>query len=487
MSTSILTVDIQSQQMVSVLFSHGLKGTQMVDSLACRIPAASVGDETYFTDVKKALAEISARMGHRYDRCLMSIPANRFLFRTLDLPFKQRRKISQIIPFELESYLPFPTGTFEFDFCVLDKDSVPAAPTHPVSVASISRQAIEQYKACFADCGLSTDKIIVGTGYSTALVFAGMTAPADLSILVDVDPFLAGIYMIRSGQIVYCRSFALSQDAPETVVEKNVLHTCLAFDERFTNKRAVTRVAVSGSADFLDRLIENLETRMQVPVQRFNPVDALKITSGRPDSGALQNTPIQNAVAMAAVDIKGGDGYNFSRQVSGMAALYEEHRFSLVFSLILAILVLTTWAVQPILAINDMEKRRQELDRRIVQAFQSSFPEITTIVDPVQQMQVQIAALKKDTSMDAMGEHLLNIDVLHGISRVLPDDMDIVMTRFVRIENNLVLSGSADQFNTVDRMKSYFEDVEIFRDVDINSASMDKIENRVNFSLKILF
>jgi general secretion pathway protein L len=170
-----------------------------------------------------------------------------------------------------------------------------------------------------------------------------------------------------------------------------------------------------------------------------------------------------------------------------MAELYEEHRFSLVFSLILAIFVLMAWAVQPILAINDMEKRRQELDRRIIQAFQSSFPEITTIVDPVQQMQVQIAALKKDISMDAMGEHFLNIDVLHAISRVLPDDMDIVMTRFVRIENNLVLSGSADQFNTVDRMKSYFEDVEIFRDVDINSASMDKIENRVNFSLKILF
>lgn len=486
MSTRILTVDIQSQQMVSVLFNHGLKGTQMVDSLACSIPAASAGDEAYFTDIKKALAEISARMGHRYDRCLMSIPANRFFFRTLDLPFRQRRKISQIIPFELESYLPFPTGTFEFDFCVLGKDSVTADATYPVSVASIGSQVLQRYKACFSDSGLSPDKITVGTGYSAALALAGMGEPADLSILVHGEPCLAGIYMIRDGQIVYCRSFALGQDVPETAIEKNLLHTCLAFDERFKNKSAVTGVAVSGAADFLDPLLRKIETRMQVPVQRFNPVDAFRITSVRPDSGELIDEPDQNAAAMAAVDIKGGDGYNFSRQVSGVAEFYEEHRFSLIASLVLGVILLMTWAVQPLLAINDMEKQRQELDRRIIQVFQSTFPEITTIVDPVQQMQVQIAALKKDTSMDAMGEHLLNIDVLHAVSRVLPDDMDIVMTRFVRIENSLVLSGSADQFNTVDRMKSFFEEIEIFKDVDINSASMDKIENRVNFSLKII-
>jgi general secretion pathway protein L len=486
MTTSTLAIDIQHEQVISVLLNHGLKGIQVMDSASFPISGKQTEDDAFFTATANALQQISASMENNFDRCVISIPASRFLFRTLELPFKSRKKIEQIIPFELENYLPFQTGAFGFDFCILKKNKKTASGTHMVSVATIGREILSQYISLFNDSGLSPDGVTVGSGYAMALVFAGTTDPADVSMFVYAEPLSAAAYIIRSGQIAFCRSFVLDPDDPESAVEKNLMHTHLFFNERFKNRTAVNDIAISGTAAFLDRLGKNIETRMQVKVQVFNVFETLKVAPMSQDFGTLDHDRTQNAIAMAANDTRGVDGYNFTRQLSDFAEFYQEHKADLISSIVLVVMLLLAWSVQPVLNINVMEKRSQDLDKRIVQVFQSCFPDIKTIVDPVQQMQIQVQALQKEKSMDFTGEHLLNIDVLNGISNMLPSEMDIVITRFVRIENNLLLSGSADQFNTIDRMKSFFEDIAIFNDVDINSASMDKIDNRVKFSLKIL-
>ena len=48
-----------------------------------------------------------------------------------------------------------------------------------------------------------------------------------------------------------------------------------------------------------------------------------------------------------------------------------------------------------------------------------------------------------------------------------------------------MIHGSADQFNSVDKMKTYLSPLPGVTHVDIHSASMDKQKHRVIFQLKI--
>ena len=53
--------------------------------------------------------------------------------------------------------------------------------------------------------------------------------------------------------------------------------------------------------------------------------------------------------------------------------------------------------------------------------------------------------------------------------------------------DNLVLSGNTDTFNTVDEIKGGLEDAEVFKQVTISSADLEKSGKGVRFKLKLDF
>ena len=484
MSSKILTIDIQQEQIVALLLNYEQKGIRILDSVCRVLPAKSEQDDEFSPDMIRALSEISAQLVRdRYDSCLICIPANRFFFRTLELPFKNPKKIKQIIPFEMENHLALEANNFDFDFCLMNKNNNTDG-TNMVSIASIERDILEKYKACFSASGISPDVITLGSGYSMALVFAGLTDQS--AIFIYAEPLFASIYIIGSGQIIFCRSFALDSEEPESNVEKNLIYTYLSFNEHFKSQLLLNRIAISGTAPFLDNLAQNLETRFQEKVQVFNIFEALDIRFDKDNFSSQHYDMSQNAIALAEIEIKEMDRYNFSSKVSGLADFYQEHKSGFISSIVLAIIFLIIYSVQPLINVNLMANHIEELDKKIIRVFQSDFPQITNIVDPVHQMQVKLEELKNNRPVDISGQSSLNIDILSEISKMLPSGVDIIITRFVRTENILLVSGSADQFNTIDKMKNSFEKIVFFKNVDINSASMDKIEKRVKFNLQIV-
>ncbi|MFH2093158.1 MAG: GspL/Epsl periplasmic domain-containing protein [Pseudomonadota bacterium] len=485
MSSRILTIEIQQDQILSVLLVHGLQGIQVIDSACCPMPAQHIETEGFFPSLKDSLFEILSRIEKGYDKCMVSIPAIYFLFRTLDVPFKNKKTIEQIVPFELENYLPLQAGSFNSDFCILTKNSRILSGSNLISSASIQEETLDRFKAIFNECDIFPDVVTLGSGYPMALAFAGFTDPAGVCIYVHAEDRFASIHVIRFGEIVVSRAFLLDSDDPASFIKKNVTHTYLSFNERFKNRIPVSDIAVSGTASFIETLSKDIESQMDVVIQPFNILAAIKILPA-PQSFAGQSCDhLQDGIAMAVNETKGVDGYNFTRQLSNLALFYQDYKVQLIFPMVLTILFFLAWSVQPITKIKAMENQIEQIDRSVVQVFQSCFPDIKNIVDPVHQMQVNVNALQKKKNMDFLNDYPLNIDTLNAISNALPTSMDIIFTRFVRTERTLLVSGSADQFNTIDKMKNAFNNIKIFKDVDINSASMDKIDNRVKFSLKI--
>ena len=117
---------------------------------------------------------------------------------------------------------------------------------------------------------------------------------------------------------------------------------------------------------------------------------------------------------------------------------------------------------------------------------QTSFPEITTIVDPVHQMGVKISELAAQTRLPLeAGRGIRSIDLLNAISQQIKPQTDIEITRLVAGSDGITVTGNTDSFNSVDEIKSQMEQSELIETVTTASANKEKRGNRIQFKLKI--
>lgn len=487
MSSRVLTIDIQQERVSLAVLTHGLKGIRIAASECLETTQENMGADDPFEGIREIIKKFLAELDGRYDRCIVSIPAVYCFFRTVELPFKGRKKINQILSYELENNIPFSVESIECDFNLLEKNSKKASDAHAVSVAGLPHDKLQQFQTLFQECGIEPEVITIGNGYSKALAFARNSDLTEFSFFIHMEAFSAAIYSVRFGEIAYIRTFPLTSDNPVNTITTNLSHTILSFNELFNTFSEPDNLVLSGSVSLPDELGTALEKEFTKPVQKFDFFHAVK---SAPFAGELTNpdySGLQNAIAAGFNDIKRYDGYNFMRHVSGSALFYQENKSHIIALAVLLLFFLASWSANPVLEINRMEKKIEKLDNDILETFHSCFPDIQAVVDPVQQMKVKIDEIRKKRSLDFLNMDHLNIDLLYKISSVLPDSLDIIFTRLVRTERKLLLSGSSDQFNTVDQMKTHFENVKIFKEVEINSASMDKTENRVKFNLKVVF
>ena len=120
--------------------------------------------------------------------------------------------------------------------------------------------------------------------------------------------------------------------------------------------------------------------------------------------------------------------------------------------------------------------------------FKNTFPEVTRVVDPLQQMQVKIKeAGDGSIGPELPGTRVRVIDILDALSRQIPSSVDVDFNRMVVGSDNVVLSGDTDTFNTVDDIKGRLDDADIFTSVVISSADLEKSGKRVRFKLKLDF
>ena len=91
MSSRILSIDIQLDQISSVALTHSFKGIRIVE-IACLKIIQKTDEDDPLQAVKDTLTEILVTMGDMHDRLIVSIPSNFFSFRTLELPFKNKKK-----------------------------------------------------------------------------------------------------------------------------------------------------------------------------------------------------------------------------------------------------------------------------------------------------------------------------------------------------------------------------------------------------------
>ena len=134
-----------------------------------------------------------------------------------------------------------------------------------------------------------------------------------------------------------------------------------------------------------------------------------------------------------------------------------------------------------------------KLDRQLIGQFQQTFPEIKVIVDPLMQMQVKVKEAQKERGFGGSGKGGAGavtppvMDVLYALSEKIPRQINVTLHRLIYNDERVVISGTTDNFNSVDQIKNSLERTPMFKKVTISNAAADKNGSGVKFSYSITF
>ena len=490
MNNNLLTIELHKEYVASVITSGWPRNNHILESRYLRVEQQ---EKQEAESVKSVLKKLTNSIEKPYSRILFSAPACSFYFRTIELPFKNESKIKSVLPFELESILPLTAEEIITDFFILDNQIDGGASPNRILAACIQKSTYEFYQRLLDECHLQVDILTIGSNFSSAILFAQqLTNKKGTVIFIHIDFSYAALYCIRHGEVSLVRSFPLEQSTETKKAANlcsNIKRTILSTNELFQSKTDTEQIVLSGPLSESSIFSEHLQYTFDISIDRFNVLPYFKNKDhGIKERFFGENLHfLESPAATASCMEKGLLWFNFIKRASIFHSFFNENKPQIISAFVLSLLCLTAWLSNPLLQMHFMNHKIKQLDNQIVRTISETFPDMKVIpYKEAEQMEKRLDKLrKKQVLPEKFERYIPAIDILNEISIHLPSSLDLTLTRLVKTEKTLLITGNTDGFNTVDQMKNRLSKVGFFKKVDINSASMDKVENRVKFTMKI--
>ncbi|MBC2713496.1 MAG: pilus assembly protein PilM [Desulfosarcina sp.] len=480
MSRKTLGLEIREESIAAVLLDSGFKGSVLEKQGYFPIPADKAGDE----GIKEALQAIVETLKPAGAACVLGIPTAFVSFRNLSVPFHDIKKIRQVLPFELEPTLPIPVEELSFDFEAVKRDG-----RQDLLAFAVQKAQIQRYLDLLESVNLRPVVIMPG-GYAAARFISTMTADIDDFLFIDTGEGNHTVYAVCSGNVRMVRTLPVASGGNPVIrsLEITMQRTLTAVKESLGIVVNPSTVFSAGPQSPLLTAGNGSSTLLGVPVKSIGDIRTFPRLKGSLNTPDWESGRLDIALALALMETEAVGGVNFSTERSTIQHYWSEYRGNIILTAVLIALSLATALASQFLAVNAKERHLAELDRQLEVVFKSTFPDVTRVVNPLQQMQIKIKeAGDGSNGLDLTGTRVRVIDILNALSQQIPSSVDVQVNRMVVGADNVVLSGNTDTFNTVDDIKGRLENAEIFKGVTISSADLEKSGKRVRFKLKLDF
>ncbi|MBC2715527.1 MAG: pilus assembly protein PilM [Desulfobacteraceae bacterium] len=483
MSRKIFSIDIRDNGISALLVENSLKGNRIQAQQF--VPYMDINDEPVnaVQRITETLNKITKEINVSGAEYIVSISPELISYRNLQVPFKDRKKIRQVLPFELEPTLPYPVDEVTIDF-----QTILQAEKTDILVSVVKTAEINEILDVLKEFNI-TPYIVTPGGLSSVLCLSKFSETENDFLFVDIDEKYATVFAVVSGHVHIARSFYSNVADPHLKAKKlseNIIQVIAAFESLFVTDFEPSKILLSGNGIDREILNHEMEESLGMPI---TPVDMFKninlkisISSDSPFDSANMN----NALSLAAIEILDISTINFYGERSIIKKYWEEYKNDFIKTGLIAAFVFVLAMFNVLFEAHFLQKEVNRLNRQIAFIFQSTFPDETKIVSPFQQMKVNVGQEReKNMFTGEIEEEILNIDILNEISSRIPKKQDVEITNFVRGDDSLLISGNTDSFNIVDDIKGRLEGAEILKNITISSANLEKSTNRIQFKLKI--
>ncbi len=509
MAKHILGLDIGKSSVKAVLIEASLRR-------GARIVAWEKVDIAEAGGIREALRQIQDVPILAVPTCQTSLAAGDFSFRNLKLPFKDRKKIIQTLPFELESQIPHAVDSVLFDFTVLT-----GAEGSDLFAAVLPKADAEERIVLLAEHGFDAEGIDIDAVPVAAKL---MTAAAQdsLTLLLDVGSSDTTGVFFKGETILQIRSFPFGGNDISSAIsgalgipfaeaearkrrgdtgpaEEEITGACRKFFASLKNTMNALRMSglvdddvatvhLTGGGSLYRKFAEDLSRVLDVPAERVNVTALAGIKPVGGDDTGWDSLIMNGALALALRPLGKGPGFEFRQgefRRKGKAFTFTPG-FSVKWAAGAAALILLLAGGDLLVSYYADRARIDQLKAESTALLQQTFPEVTSVVDPIQQFRAKMAEAKRlaAASRSAAGGGSI-LAMMKDLSERIPEASAFVVLSLVQDGNKVDIRGEASGFDAAETIRKELETSGRFEHITVSSSNVRK-NNRVEFELKTI-
>jgi hypothetical protein len=414
-----------------------------------------------------------------FDRVVAALPAEAAAFRILDLPFRDRRRVSQAVGPALEEHVPYDldAGVLGWDFAGSSPDAAGAAVLAAIAESSridAIRAAIEASGA-----GAAAERLIWGPTATLAAYRRAVGEDATFTA-VDLGPGGAVVARFVAGRLASLRIVAPCDD---DLLLRNTawsLATLGAADEDHADA-APQRIVAGGAyaarlspvlADRIDASLETLPS--ESPVEGFASKDWRTMTT------------LVGLILVAAgdapspvVDFESGASSPFG--LGALRDVQDELRPLVRWgaaALALGVVAVGIDYVQ-------LFAERRVLAGRAEQIYASAMPSPSGGIGRKLKMEMRLRELSGKAEAEGAGGAGSPLDLLAALSRDVPKTLDVTVDHVDHQPTLARVSGHAASFETVTKMQELLQKGGAFARVEVKDVHASVSGSGVDFLLEL--
>jgi Tfp pilus assembly protein PilN len=359
--------------------------------------------------------------------------------------------------------------------------------TPQLFAAAIEKQRIAVLIDLLKPFTIEPDILTIG-GYAMGQYMSRLSGEKQCQLFLDIGDSYTTMILTLSGDVCLVRTFSI--EASDKSIRRSMCsrinRTLLAFEQKSGLTCDIDEIQITGSCLAATDLDSDIDAFFGVPVNRAD----LMQSAGKIVLSSKEETwephLMDGALSLVLNELSGFHALNFRQDRMGMEKVWIENKKDILKTCCLGGVVALLFLSYSIVNYYTLKQRVETKQAEILEIFQTTFPDVTQIVDPVHQMRVKLEAAGKQISQSGeLAASVKTIDILNDISRLIPEKQDVELVSIIVGSDSVVVSGNTDTFNAVDDMKSGLERADIFKSVSISSANMDQSGTRVRFKLKV--
>lgn len=273
-SKTIVGIDINRTEIhATISIARGYTRT-IIQLIEERIENNSL---TYEERVINALKSLKTKLG-RYDVIYVAFSSAAVIFKEITIPFLGLNKIKMVVPFEVESLLPFTLDQAVIDSIITKEDT--KNQRTDVLVAAVKKEHINQFLDLFKAAEMPVEKITIDMfelyGLYKSIPIHAINEPI---ALIDIGPYTTRLAIVIDGQLKYIR--VLSKGLV-TIAKKISHETKIDLPEsmqqlmRFGVHESDDKNYNAVSNEAINDLVHDLEISIQAYTSKLKQHDQLK-------------------------------------------------------------------------------------------------------------------------------------------------------------------------------------------------------------------
>lgn len=472
--TTLVGVTIKQEVInATIIF---LKGSTISIEKIISEPLDNSQEQTPAT-IATALTLLFKKIGS-YSHVTLSIQSSAVIFKDMSFSFADPEKIAMIIPFEVESMLPFAPHEAYLDF-ITTKTSL-TEPSTTVIAAAIQKKWITESLAPFEQASIEVSRVTTDTIALYGLCKRSAALQTGIIGFVHIDSNVTTIGLMVDGQLKQIRTLKKGSRLGGNLsdVWKDIGFTLNTFIQEVADDAALKEVIVFNV--MTPNIIDLCKQYIQAPCKEFNPETLFTASNIHAKKTIDLNDSLSLAAALPCIGLR-----NFSF-LPPLFSKTEQTRLTrqTIAGICLPFIALLLLAIHTFKEIHIFSEEVATSQKQILKILKENFSTISTnnLRDALETAQREVKREEDIWSSLSSQNRQSFLHYLHELStKIDRETLGLNLKKMIINKNTINLEGNVRSFEAVEQFEHQLRETKLFSIV----PDMQKVEFTVQLPLQL--